>query len=89
MARLIHQLESSDTDEAFSVLRSARERLAQSGPKRLRHTLPPIAFCALRLVPAIHAREEAGEQVEASCKTVCFLNSVLMLHTESAESPRG
>lgn len=67
---MIHQLRSDDSDEAFSVLREARERLAQSGPKRLRHTLPPIAFQALKLVPIIKAREGDGQEVEASCKTV-------------------
>lgn len=72
MARLIHQLHSEDTDEAFSVLRAARERLSQSGSTRLRHTLPPLAFKALELVPRIKAREEAGGDVEANCKTVGF-----------------
>ena len=70
MARLIHQLTSEDTDEAVSVLQQARQRLAAAGPRRLKHTLPPIAFCALRLVPLIKAREEAGESPESSCKTV-------------------
>lgn len=70
MARLIHQLRSDDTDETFSVLRSARERLQQAGPRRLRHTLPPIASCAIQLVPDIKAREDRNEKLEVSCKTV-------------------
>lgn len=70
MARLIHQLRSDDTDETFSVLRAARERLQGSGARRLAHTLPPIAFCAIRMVGQVKEREDSGEKVEASCKTV-------------------
>ena len=70
VARLIHQLRSDDTDETFSVLRAAADKLQQSGSRRLRHTLPPIAFCAIQLVPHIKAREDDGEKVETGCKTV-------------------
>ena len=76
MARLIHQLQSDDTDETFSVLRAASDKLQQSGPRRLRHTLPPVAFCAIQLVPQIKAREDSNEKVEASCKTVSNLPSL-------------
>ena len=70
VARLIHQLRSDDTDETFSVLRAAADKLQQSGPRRLSHTLPPLAFCAIQLVPHIKKREDTGEKPEASCKTV-------------------
>ena len=70
VARLIHQLRAEDTDDTFSVLRSAHERMQGSGDLRLKHTLPAIAFCGLQLIPEIKARENAGEKAEVTCKQV-------------------
>lgn len=70
MAKLMHQLRSEDADETFSVLKAAKERIAQSGPARLKHTLPPLAFCALSLTEKVKAHTGAGERSESSCKTV-------------------
>ncbi|CAL5218743.1 g459 [Coccomyxa viridis] len=55
VARLIHRLRSPDPGQQFAVLRTAWERLSVGGPRRLRHTIPPIAFAALHI-----ARKEAA-----------------------------
>lgn len=70
VARLVHQLRDPDTDVRYSTLVAARERFAKGGPRRQRHTLPPVAFAALQLVGDIAARKGAGESVEVDCNTV-------------------
>ena len=74
VARLIHQLRAEDTDDTYSVLKSARESMRSSGDLRLKHTLPSVAFCGLQLIPEIKAREDAGEKVEATCKQASTLS---------------
>ena len=70
LARLVHQLVSADTDEHFELLRAARERFNAGGAKRLRHTLPPLAFAALRLVRQIKEGDGDSKKIDGSCKTV-------------------
>ena len=70
MARLVHQLRDPDTDVRYSTLVAARERFARGGPRRQRHTLPPVAFAALQLVGDIAQRERAGESMEVDCNSV-------------------
>ncbi len=73
LARLVHQLVSSDTDEHFELLRAARDRFNAGGPKRLRHTLPPLAFAALRLVRTIKEGDGDSKKADGACKTVTHL----------------
>ena len=54
VSRLIHRLRSPDPGQQFAMLRTAWERLSVGGSRRLRHTIPPIAFAALHI-----AREKA------------------------------
>ena len=49
VARLVHQLRSDDSDTQYRLLVAARKQFGQGGPRRLKHTLPPLAFEALRL----------------------------------------
>jgi vacuolar protein sorting-associated protein 35 len=50
VAKLVHQLYSSGLDEQFAIYITARKRFASGGPRRLKHTLPPLGFQALLLV---------------------------------------
>ncbi|KAK9832171.1 hypothetical protein WJX74_001409 [Apatococcus lobatus] len=70
LARLVHQLVSQDTDEHFELLRAARDRFNAGGPKRLRHTLAPLAFAALRLVRTIKEGTADSKKADGACKTV-------------------
>ena len=50
VARLLHSLYSEHTATHFAILSTAREHLLAGGPRRVRHTLPALGFCALQLV---------------------------------------
>lgn len=60
MARLIHRLRSDDPGQHFALLQAARRRLSAGGARRLRHTLPPIAFAALDIVRRLAAAGPAS-----------------------------
>lgn len=49
VARMMHQLQSDDADEQFHILKTARQHFIQGGPRRVKHTLPPLAFAALKV----------------------------------------
>ena len=49
VARMVHQLRSDDPDEHFQILKTAREHFSTGGPRRVRHTLPPLAFSSLQV----------------------------------------
>lgn len=50
VARLIHRLRAADPAQHYALLQKARARFSVGGARRLRHTLPPIAFAALGIV---------------------------------------
>ena len=49
VARMVHQLRSDDPDEHFQILKTARQHFSTGGPRRVRHTLPPLAFSSLQV----------------------------------------
>ena len=49
VARMVHQLRSDDPDDHFQILKTARQHFSSGGPRRVRHTLPPLAFSALQV----------------------------------------
>jgi len=68
VSKLVHLIRSDDTDVELQILTAARGFFGQGGPKRLAHTLAPVAYKALQLVPRIRDREaraQAGEDVPA------------------------
>jgi vacuolar protein sorting-associated protein 35 len=50
VARLVHHLCSNESEEQYRILLASRRHFGQGGPKRLRHTLPPLVFAGLHLV---------------------------------------
>ncbi|KAG1664616.1 hypothetical protein FOA52_004491 [Chlamydomonas sp. UWO 241] len=50
VARLLHSLHSPDPAAHFALLETARSELMAGGPRRVRHTLPALAFAGLALV---------------------------------------
>lgn len=64
VARLVHHLLSSESEEQYRILLAARRQFGQGGPKRLRHTLPPLVFSGLLLVRQLSAM---GETEESAC----------------------
>jgi len=49
VARMVHQLRSDDPDEHFQILKTARQHFSTGGLRRVRHSLPPLAFSALQV----------------------------------------
>ena len=70
VARLVHLVDSKDTDVAYQMYDTLRQLFAQGGEHRAKHTLVPLMFSALRLAKRVKAREEAGDTVQVSCKKV-------------------
>ena len=96
MARLIHRLRSDDPGQHYALLQAARKRLSAGGARRLRHTLPPIAFAALDVVRRLAAagpaaREPSQKEVRwplwsrVHTSTACSLT----LHSASASGREG
>ncbi|KIZ01214.1 hypothetical protein MNEG_6746 [Monoraphidium neglectum] len=50
VSRLLHQLASDDPQKHFAILAAVRTHLERGGPRRMRHTFPALAFCALEVV---------------------------------------
>lgn len=73
VARMLHQLTCDDLRSQFEILRAARAHLELGGPARMRHTLPALAFCALkalrRLLPGQQQKpaDTAADSSEAAC----------------------
>jgi vacuolar protein sorting-associated protein 35 len=61
VARLVHHLACPNSEGQYRVLLAARRHFGQGGPKRLRHTLPPLIFSGLQLVRQLHAQSAEGE----------------------------
>ena len=55
VARMVHQLRSDDPDEHYQILKTARRHFSSGGPRRVKHTLPPLAFSALQVLSLFHA----------------------------------
>ena len=51
---MVHQLRSDDPDEHFQILKTARRHFSSGGPRRVKHTLPPLAFSALQVLSLLH-----------------------------------
>ena len=50
MGRLIHLLVSSDPDQQYNILSTARKHFGAGGAKRIESSLPPIVIAAYRQV---------------------------------------
>ena len=78
VARLIHRLRSPDPGQQFAVLRTAWERLSVGGPRRLRHTIPPIAFAALHIArkeAATGSGQPSAQEVRSSISSLVYLTA--------------
>jgi hypothetical protein len=67
VARMLHHLTSDTISQQFAILRAARAHLELGGPARMRHTLPALAFCALKALRSLQPQQAAeGEQPSTS-----------------------
>ena len=72
VARLVHHLACPNSEGQYRVLLAARRHFGQGGPKRLRHTLPPLIFSGLQLVRQLHAQPAETEGTRVSRRTCCL-----------------
>tara|TARA_B110000240_G_scaffold76880_1_gene87667 strand:- start:848 stop:3355 length:2508 start_codon:yes stop_codon:yes gene_type:complete len=63
IARVTHRLRCGDLVTQFDMLKKAKAHFEKGGPFRMKHTLPPLAFVALRLGRDA-ARENSGDETE-------------------------
>lgn len=70
VARLVHHLACPNSEGQYRVLLAARRHFGQGGPKRLRHTLPPLIFSGLQLVRQLHA--QPAETEGSPSRPVCL-----------------
>lgn len=70
MARLVHHLYSSESEEQYRILLASRRHFGQGGPKRLKHTLPPLVFAGLLLVRQLSGMSESEDS------TCCSANKL-------------
>ncbi|KAJ8772695.1 hypothetical protein K2173_027872 [Erythroxylum novogranatense] len=79
VARLIHMLYNDDSEEMLKIICAVRKHIMTGGPKRLPFTVPPLIFCALRLIRKLQGQDGVvGEEVTASPKKIFqILNQTL------------
>ena len=88
VARLVHQLgeEAGDPASTFAILQTARDRFAQGGPMRLKHTLPPVVMDALQLVKRVHA---TGGDAGLTLSLFQFLHATIDMIAEVPQPERA
>ncbi len=79
VAKLVHLLDNSDTDQLFRVLAAARKHFGQGGVKRIQYTLVPLVFAYLRLAQRIHTAQEE-EKVVGVDKVFKYVLEILQVY---------
>ncbi|KAJ7571069.1 hypothetical protein O6H91_01G147500 [Diphasiastrum complanatum] len=77
VARLVHMLVNKDHEEMFKILTTARKHFGQGGPKRLKFTLPPLIFAALKLVRCLQGHDAGDEALVSPKKIFQFLHQTV------------
>ncbi|PON93925.1 Vacuolar protein sorting-associated protein [Trema orientale] len=72
VARLIHMLYNDDPEEMLKMICTVRKHIMSGGPRRLRFTIPPFVFSALRLVRQLQGQggDVVGEEVPTTPKKI-------------------
>jgi len=61
VSRLVHLMRNEDTDEQFGLFLLARKQFGQGGVTRIKHTLVPLVFAALKLSQTVRTLEKQEE----------------------------
>ncbi|KAF9622840.1 hypothetical protein IFM89_034075 [Coptis chinensis] len=72
VARLIHMLHNDDPEEMLKIICVVRKHILAGGPTRLAFTVPPLIFCALKLVRRLQGQDGDvdGEETSATPKKI-------------------
>ena len=84
VARLIHQMASTDNDAQFKIFSMARKQFGQGGVKRIQHTLVPLVFNGLALAQRVKSKEAADASVKASIAGATAKNEELQSEYKKA-----
>jgi len=57
VSRLVHLMKQDDTDAQFAIYLIARKQFGQGGVKRIKYTLVPLVFAALKLAQKVRKLE--------------------------------
>ncbi|ELU14760.1 hypothetical protein CAPTEDRAFT_161426 [Capitella teleta] len=90
MGRFIHLLIADDPDQQYLVLNTARKHFGNGGNKRIRHTLPPIIFCAYRLAYRYKSLQDVDDKWEKKCQKIfqfCHQTITALTKAELVELP--
>lgn len=90
LGRFIHLLFSDDPNQQFLILNTARKHFGAGGDKRIKFTLPPIVFAALRLAHRYKQLEEDDDNWEKKCQKIfqfCHQTIGALIKAEQAEIP--
>ncbi|KAI8759591.1 vacuolar protein sorting-associated protein 35 [Biomphalaria glabrata] len=90
MGRFIHLLQSSDSNQQFLILNTARKHFGAGGDKRIKFTLPPIVFAAYRLAFRYKQLQDEDENWEKKCQKIfqfCHQTIGALIKAEQAEIP--
>lgn len=90
LARFIHQLKSTNADQQYLILSTARKILGQGGAQRIRYTLPPLVFQAYQLAYKYFKMREEDEIWEKKCQKIfqfCHSTITALVKVELAELP--
>jgi vacuolar protein sorting-associated protein 35 len=58
---LVHLFDTSNAENLFAMYYTARNQFGLGGPRRIKHTLPPLVFRALRLTGKMKSAGEAAQ----------------------------
>jgi vacuolar protein sorting-associated protein 35 len=61
VSRMVHLMKHENTDETFAIYLLARKQFGQGGVKRIKYTLVPLVFAALKLVQKVRKLEVSEE----------------------------
>ena len=62
MARVVHLIQSEDTDAMLKMYVAASKHFQDGGVQRIKHTMPPLVFGSLKLARKVRDREVAAAE---------------------------
>eukprot|EP01135_Chromosphaera_perkinsii_P010494 Nk52_evm4s2152 gene=Nk52_evmTU4s2152 len=78
VAKLIHSFTSSDRDQQYQILVLSRKHFGSGGENRIKFTLPPLVFAALKLVVNyFHNKDEDEMWMQKSQKILQFSHQTI------------
>ncbi|XP_071813758.1 vacuolar protein sorting-associated protein 35-like [Apostichopus japonicus] len=90
MGRFLNLLEAESADQQYLILTAARKHFGNGGNKRIKYTLPPLVFSALRLAYRYKELSEEDDKWEKKCQkifTFCHQTISALIKAELAELP--